>query len=103
MNNLCAPVQSAYRAQDSTESSLLRVYNDFLLAVDDGDAAVLVLFYFSAAIDHGILLRGLESRIRIRKKALEWMESYVTGRHQAVLIDGYVSSHVPLRYVICGM
>jgi hypothetical protein len=26
------------------------------------------------------------------------MESYVTGRHQAVLIDGYVSSHVPLRY-----
>jgi hypothetical protein len=66
-------------------------------------SVVLVLFYFSAAIDHGILLRGLESRIGIRKKALEWMESYVTGRHQAVLIDGYVSSHVPLRYVICGM
>ena len=34
----------------------------------------------------------------MRGKALEWMESYVTGRHQAVLIDGYVSSHVPFRY-----
>ena len=34
----------------------------------------------------------------MRGKALEWMESYVTGRHQAILIDGYVSSHVPLRY-----
>jgi hypothetical protein len=30
--------------------------------------------------------------------ALDWMESYVTGRLQAVLIDGYVSSHVLLRY-----
>jgi hypothetical protein len=30
------------------------------------------------------------------------MESYVTGRHQAVLIDGYVSSHVPLRYGVAS-
>ena len=101
VNNLFVPVQSAYRAQHSTETALLRVYNDLLLAVDDGDAKVLVLLDFSAAfdtIDHRILLRRLESRFGIRGKALEWMESYVTGRHQAVLIDGYVSSHVPLRY-----
>ena len=101
VNNLFVPVQSAYRGQHSTETALLRVYNDLLLAVDDGDAAVLVLLDFSAAfdtVDHGILLRRLESRFGIRGKALEWMESYVTGRHQAVLIDGYVSSHVPLRY-----
>jgi hypothetical protein len=101
LNNLFVPVQSAYRAQHSTETALLRVYNDLLLAVDDGDAVVLVLLDFSASfdtIDHGILLRRLESRFGIRGKALEWNESCVTGRHQAVLIVGFVSSHVPLRY-----
>jgi hypothetical protein len=68
VNNLFVPVQSAYRAQHSTETALLRVYNDLLLVVDDGDAAVLVLLDFSAAfdtIDHRILLRRLESRFGI--------------------------------------
>jgi len=94
-------IETTRRSQHSTETTLLRVYNDLLLAVDDGDAAVLVLLDFSAAfdtIDHGILLRRLDSRFEIRGKTFEWMESYVTGRHQAVLIDGYISSHIPLRY-----
>ena len=96
-----APVQSAYRANHSTETALLRVYNDLLLAVDAGDAAVLVLLDFSAAfdtIDHGILLRRLESTFGIRGLALEWMRSYITGRHQAVLIDGFTSALVPLLF-----
>ena len=65
VNNLFVPVQSAYRSNHSTETALLRVYNDLLLAVDVGDGALLVLLDFSAAfdtIDHGILLRRLASR-----------------------------------------
>jgi hypothetical protein len=61
--NLFVPVQSAYRANHSTETALLRVYNDLLLAVDAGDAAGLVLLDFSAAfdtIDHSILFQRLE-------------------------------------------
>jgi hypothetical protein len=50
-NNLFVPVQSAYRVNHSTKKALLRVYNDLLLAVDAGDAAVLVLLDFSAAFD----------------------------------------------------
>ena len=100
-NNLFVPVQSAYRANHSTETALLRVYNDLLLAVDSGDAAVLVLLDFSAAfdiIDHSILLRRLESTFGIRGLALELMWSYITGRHQAVLIDGFTSALVPLLF-----
>ena len=63
--------------------------------------ALLVLLDFSAAfdtIDHGILLRRLASRFGIRGNALEWMESYITGRHQAVLIDGFSSGLVTLLF-----
>ena len=101
VNNLFVPVQSAYRSNHSTETALLRVYNDLLLAVDNGDGALLVLLDFSAAfdtIDHGILLRRLASRFGIRGNALKWMESYITGRHQAVLIDGFSSALVPLLF-----
>ena len=101
VNNLFVPVQPAYRSNHSTETALLRVYNDLLLAVDVGDGALLVLLDFSAAfdtIDHGILLRRLASRFGIRGNALKWMESYITGRHQAVLIDGFSSALVPLLF-----
>ena len=49
--DLMVPVQSAYRANHSTETVLLRVMNDLLLAVDNGDGAALVLFDLSAAFD----------------------------------------------------
>jgi hypothetical protein len=58
-----------------------------------------VLLDFSAAfdtIDHSILFRRLESTFGIRGLTLEWMRSYITGRHQAVLIDGFTSALVPL-------
>ena len=48
-------MQSAYRQFHSTETALIKVYNDLLLAVDRGLEAVLVLLDFSAAfetIDH---------------------------------------------------
>jgi hypothetical protein len=100
-NNLFVPVQSAYRANHSTETVLLRVYNDLLLAFDAEDASVLVLLDFSKAfdtIDHSILLRRLESTYGIRGLALEWMRSYITGRHQAVLIDCFTSALTPLLF-----
>ena len=33
-----------------------------------------------------------------RGLALEWMRSYITGRHQEVLIDGFTSALVPLLF-----
>ena len=62
---------------------------------------MLVLLDFSAAfdtIDHSILLRRLESTFGIRGLALKWMRFYTTGRHQAVLIDGFTSALVPLLF-----
>jgi hypothetical protein len=66
--DLYVPVQSAYRPNHSTETALLKVFNDLLLSVDSGDAAVLALLDQSAAfdtIDHSILLSRLTCRFGI--------------------------------------
>ena len=43
--------QSAYREHHSTETALLRVQNDLLMAVDEHGGALLVLLDLSAAFD----------------------------------------------------
>ena len=56
-------LQSAYRAFNSTETAVLKVLSDILLAVDEGDLAMLTLLDLSAAfdtVDHAILLHRLE-------------------------------------------
>ena len=57
--NLSEPLQSAYTTACSTETALVRIINDLLLAVDEQGAAILVLLDLSAAfdtIDNKILL-----------------------------------------------
>ena len=61
-SRLLPDLQSAYRANHSTETAVLRVLADILLAVDTGDLALLTLLDLSAAfdtVDHDTLLRQL--------------------------------------------
>ena len=58
------PFQSAYRQFHSTETALLRIQNDLLLAINKQKVSALVLLDLSAAfdtIDHKILLSRLSS------------------------------------------
>ena len=85
--SLLVPVQSAYRANHSTETALLKVLNDLLIAVDRGEAVVLALLDQSAAfdtIDHAILLDRLTERFGITGCVLAWFESYLFNRRQSV-------------------
>ena len=62
-SGLLPTYQSAYRPGHSTETAVLRVLSDILLAVDQGEVTVLVLLDLSAAfdtVDHATLLRRLE-------------------------------------------
>jgi hypothetical protein len=66
--SLFASVQSACRAAHSTETALLKVLNDLLTSVDNGDAVILALLDQSAAfdtIDHGILLVRISARFGV--------------------------------------
>ena len=57
-SNLFPTSQSAYRPGNSTETALLKMMNDILHALDNGDVTVVILLDLSAAfdtIDHNIL------------------------------------------------
>jgi hypothetical protein len=100
-HRLHAKMQSAYRPLHSTETALLRVYNDLLNEVDRQRGIILVLLDLSAAfdtIDHKILLSRLHTQIGLSGTALSWFESYLSDRVQSVFINGKKSQPSSLKY-----
>ena len=100
-NGLYDPFQSAYRERHSTETALLKVQNDILTALDQGNAVVQVLLDLSAAfdtIDHQILLSRMEKRFRVTGTALDWLKSYLCGRRQVTVISRSKSDIKQLHY-----
>ena len=87
-------MQSAYRKYHSTESALLKVFNDINTAIDNQHECVLVLLDLSAAfdnIDHKILINRLENKYGISGLALEWLKSYLREWPQRVIVNGTYS------------
>ncbi len=100
---LTEPLQSGFSAQHSTESALLKVFNDILLAVDSGKNTVLLLLDLTAAfdtVDHNILLCRLERLFGIGGIALQWFNSYIRDRTFSVELGKFSSSVAP---IICGV
>ena len=101
-NGLVDPLQSAYRVGHSTETALLKIKGDIDRALDSGQGVILILLDMSAAfdtIDHGVLLSRLRG-LGVNGMALDWCQSYLTLRTQAVVIDGNKSAPKPLT---CGV
>ena len=87
-------LQSAYRDNHSTQTALIKVQNDILLALDAGSSAILLILDLSAEFDtiyHDILLCRLCNAYGITGDALDWFRSYLTGRIQCVVIEDDVS------------
>ena len=99
-NDLHEPLQSAYRTGHSTETALLKVSNDILLALDKRQCVYLVLLDLSAAfdtIDHTVFLSCLEEN-GVTADALGWMSSYLSGRQQCVIINSTLSDNIDLHF-----
>ncbi len=97
-HNLYEPFQSGFRPLHSTETALVKVLNDLLLASDYGAHSTLLLLDLSSAFDtvcHEILISRL-SAIGITGTALEWFSSYLTGRQQFVIYQNHRSSTKPI-------
>src|SRR6218665_2383903 len=64
----------------STETAVLKVYNDIILALDSGFITALLLLDFSSAfdcVDHSILLEVLELQFGITASALLWTVNFL--------------------------
>ena len=93
-NKLQEVLQSAYKQFHSTETALVKVQNDLLMALDSDGGALLVLLDLSAAfdtIDHETLFRRLED-LGVHGSAHSWFRSYLSGRKQSVYINGTKSA-----------
>ena len=91
--------QSAYRKFHSTETALLRIHNDLLLAINRQHVSALVLLDLSAAfdtIDHNLLLNRLRSTFGISDSAFSLLSSYLCNRSQSVAVDHEYSPTLPL-------
>ena len=102
-HNLFSSFQSAYPSGHSTETALLKVVNDFLLAMDEGKLSVLVLHVISAVFnttDHGILLHRLQHVFGMQCTVLSWFIFYLTKRLQIVSIQG---THSDKMELCCGV
>ena len=100
-NGLNEELQSAYKANHSCETALIRVQDDILKAIDSHRGVLLLLLDLSAAfdtVDHEILLGRLSSRFGIKGKALDWLRSYLTDRTQLVKVDDASSTVRPLHW-----
>jgi len=77
-NKLFPSRQSAYRRHHSTETAVVSLTNDIILAIDSGKVAALVLLDLSAAfdtVDHTTLLEVLRRRFVLDGTPLAWFES----------------------------
>ena len=95
--------QSAYRAYHSTETAVLKVLTDILLAIDSGYLSALVLLDLSAAFDtadHDILIQWLRTSYGLSGMVLHWFQSYLAGRRQYLRTGS--SASFPML-ILCGV
>ena len=97
-NRLMPLLQSAYRRHHSTETALLKILSDALIAADDKKITLLALLELSAAfdcVDYDILLSKLQCKFGLGGAVLGWirMRSYLSdSTHGRVCFCGCLSS-----------
>ena len=102
-NDLMPTMQSAWRWFHSTETAVLKVYNDLLLAADNGDVSALCLLDLAVAfdtVDHDLMMLKLECQYGLHDVVVDWFRSYLCGRTYRVIHGGKTSYIV---HVICSV
>ena len=87
--------QSAYRKHHSSQAALIKVYDDLLKDIDNGQMSALSFLDLTAAfdtVDHELLLARLERTIGVWCHVLAWLRSYLTGRTYCVIYAGASSA-----------
>ena len=90
--------QHGFLPKRSCTSQLMEAMEDWSAAVEDGDPVDVAYLDFSKAFDsvpHQRLLRKL-SAYGISGKLLDWIEAFLVGRRQRVVVQGSKSAWAPV-------
>ena len=100
-NKLAIPNQFGYKKSHSTETLLIKVVNDILIATDKKSATVLMLLDLSAAfdtVDHNKMCSILKNEIGISGVALQWFSSFLKYRTHKVKVGNSFSEEIILEF-----
>ena len=92
-NNLFNPSQHGFRKGRSCLSELLCHMEEILHELSQGKNVDVVYLDYAKAfdkVDFNVLLKKLK-HTGIQGKLLQWIESFITGRSQAVVVNGVLS------------
>jgi len=91
-----------YHQHHSTETAVLKVYNDLLMVAESGLVSAMCLLDLTAVfdtVDHDLLL-CLERHFGLQGVTLLWFRSYLSGRSYCIWFAGATSRTV---HVICSV
>ena len=99
-NQLLSPSQSGFRAGYSTQTSLVKMINYWLSAVNSGEIVSCITLDMRKAFDvlhHDLLLQKLAA-YGCSPETVLWFSSYLKGRKQTVVLGDKISSSSSLEY-----
>jgi hypothetical protein len=96
--NILHNFQHGIRKLRSCETQLIEFIDDVIQNLDDGKQTDVLIMDFSKAFDkvsHNLLMHKQE-HYGIRGMINNWMESVLSGRTQAVIVEGEQSTYLPV-------
>ena len=97
-NNILYDLQHGFRDRRSCETQLLQLIEDLARNMTESKQTDLILLDFSKAFDkvsHLKLLYKMQVH-GVQGKTLGWIESFLVGRSQTVVLDGESSDELPV-------
>ena len=98
-HNLFNPRQHGFRMGRSCLSQLIAHFDNIMYELEQGRNVDVVYLDFSKAfdkVDFLITLRKINA-LGIKGKIGKWIQCFLTGRTQSVLVDGEQSKHSPVK------
>ena len=95
--------QSAYKKFHSCETSLIKLANDLLWAMEKQEVTAMTILDLSDAFDmvnHDQLLEVLNKRFGVKGRALKWYEQYLKPRKFKVSINNTYSKEQTINYSV---
>ena len=97
--NILFPLQHGFRKGRSCETQLIEFTDDITKNMENGKQTDVLIMDFSKAFDkvsHSLLLHKLD-HYGIRGKTNRWIQSFLTGRSQSVVVEGHKSQSVDVE------